>query len=55
MVYYNKNTLLRAFDLLRFPLILAVVFIHNYPEGDNFYMQTLISGGGGNFVIYRHT
>lgn len=45
MAYYDKSTILSAFDLLRFPLIVAVVFIHNYPEGDGFQIQSLILGG----------
>lgn len=31
----NDSTLLRVFDLLRFPLIIAVIFIHSYTFGDS--------------------
>ena len=49
MVQYDNVNILRAFDLLRFPLIVAVVFIHNYPEGEGLNIQSVFLSGGGDY------
>ena len=51
MVQYDNVNILRAFDLLRFPLIVAVVFIHNYPEGEGLNIQSVFLSGGGLSLI----
>lgn len=37
----KEDCLLTSFDMLRFPLILAVIFIHNFPEGDSFVVSQI--------------